>query len=211
MCGRFTLRRSLKFAVGQLMLDFSDLPPRYNIAPTQNVAVVRNSQVAQLRWGLIPQWAKKPIPQINARSDTVANKPAFRDAYRDRRCLILADGYYEWKQIGKARQPYLFEFPDHRMFAFAGIWDRWQDMDTCAIITTEANELGRPIHDRMPLILDPRDYETWLNPKSDLQTLDWLLRPAVEGMTTYAVNSIVNGSQNDSPACAEPAQDRSLF
>jgi putative SOS response-associated peptidase YedK len=211
MCGRFTLRRSLKFAVGQLMFDFLDLPPRYNIAPTQTVAVVRNSQVAQLRWGLIPRWAKKPIPQINARSDTVANKPAFRDSYRNRRCLILADGYYEWKQIGKTKQPYLFEFPDHRMFAFAGIWDRWQGIDTCAIITTEANDLGRPIHDRMPLILDPRDYETWLNPKSDPQTLDWLLRPAVEGLMTYAVNPMVNGSKNDSPTCTEPAQDRSLF
>src|SRR6185436_14809477 len=177
MCGRFTLRRPMNLAVGQLMLDLSDLPPRYNIAPTQTVAVVRDRNVDQLRWGLIPRWAKKPIPQINARSDTVASKPAFRDAFQNRRCLILADGYYEWKQIGKAKQPYLFEYPDQRLFAFAGIWETWQETDTCAIITTDANELGMPIHDRMPLILDPRDYEAWLDPKSDKQTLDWLLRP----------------------------------
>jgi putative SOS response-associated peptidase YedK len=201
----------MNLAVGQLMLDLSDLPPRFNIAPTQLIAVVRDRKIAQMRWGLIPQWSKTPTPQINARSDTVANKPTFRDAYRNRRCLIPADGFFEWKQIGKSKQPYLFEFPDQRMFAFAGIWERWQDTDTCAIITTDANELGIPIHDRMPVILDPHDYETWLNAQSDQQTLDWLLRPTAEGMTTYPVRAAVNSAKNDSPDCVRRDSDRSLF
>jgi putative SOS response-associated peptidase YedK len=211
MCGRFTLRRPMNLAVGQLMLDLSDLPPRYNIAPTQLIAVVRDRKIAQMRWGLIPQWSKTPTPQINARSDTVANKPAFREAYRNRRCLVLADGFFEWKQIGKSKQPYLFEYSDQRTFAFAGIWERWQETDTCAIITTDANELGMPIHDRMPVILDPHDYETWLNPRSDQQTLDWLLRPTAEGMTVFPVNSAVNSAKNDSPDCVRRDSDRSLF
>src|SRR4051812_42343895 len=211
MCGRFTLRRPMNLAVGQLMLDLSDLPPRYNIAPTQLIAVVRDRKVAQMRWGLIPAWSKAPTPQINARSDTVANKPTFRDAYRNRRCLVLADGFFEWKQTGKAKQPYLFEYPDQRTFAFAGIWERWQETDTCAIITTDANELGMPIHDRMPVILDPHDYETWLDPQSDQQTLDWLLRPTAEGMTVYPVSAAVNSAQNDSPDCVRRDSDRSLF
>jgi putative SOS response-associated peptidase YedK len=211
MCGRFTLRRPMNLAVGQLMLDLSDLPPRYNIAPTQLVAVVRDRTIVPMSWGLIPQWAKTPTPQIHARSDTVANKPTFRDAYRSRRCLILADGFYEWKQYGKSKQPYLFEYPDQRTFAFAGIWERWQETDTCAIITADANELGLPIHDRMPVMLDPHDYETWLDPKSDQQTLDWLLRPMSEGMTVYPVGSTVNSAKNDSPDCVRRDSDRSLF
>ena len=153
--------------------------PRFNIAPTQSVAVVRQSggketrQLCLLRWGLIPAWAKDPsigARLINARAETVAEKPAFRSAFKSRRCLIPADGYYEWKKTGSRKQPYYLRLQDERPFALAGLWDRWNGggkdapLETCTIITTEANEITCPIHDRMPAILAEDDYSAVARP-----------------------------------------------
>ncbi|MFO0898004.1 MAG: SOS response-associated peptidase [Pirellulales bacterium] len=162
MCGRFTLRQVPHEWVKQLALPI--FSPRYNIAPTQQVLAIRQREgireAVELRWGLIPSWADDPKignRLINARAETVATKPAFRQAYKRRRCLILADGFYEWQKQGKTKQPYFIHRPDDQPFAFAGLWEWWKgnvlEIASCTIITTEANELMRPLHDRMPVIL----------------------------------------------------------
>jgi putative SOS response-associated peptidase YedK len=152
--------------------------PRYNIAPTQSVPVIRQNpkepvrELSLVRWGLIPSWAKDSslaAQLINARSETAGTKPAFRDALKSRRCLIPADGFYEWQRMGKAKQPYCFEVNEGQLFAFAGISDRWKDpsgntVETCSILTTTANAVTSPVHDRMPVILDPNSYYRWLDP-----------------------------------------------
>ena len=207
------------------------LPLRFNIAPTQPIAAVRQlgpgepRQLDALRWGLIPSWAKDPAignRMINARAETLAEKPAYRAAYRQRRCLVLADGFYEWQKTASGKQPYYIRLADDRPFAFAGLWERWQDktlkdapvLESCTIITTDANQLVQPIHDRMPVILAPEDYEQWLDPSLDAaEQLAPLLRsyPA-EKMTAYPVSSLVNRPTNDSPECIQPQQEqRSLF
>jgi putative SOS response-associated peptidase YedK len=155
-----------------------DWTPRYNIAPTQPVPVIRQNpkeprrELSLLRWGLIPSWAKDQsvAPQmINARSETAATKPAFRDPLTNRRCLIPADGFYEWQRRGKAKQPYCFEVNEGELFAFAGLWDRWRDpsgqwLKSCSILTTTPNVVTSAVHDRMPVILDPDRYDLWLDP-----------------------------------------------
>src|SRR6187399_1605188 len=184
MCGRFTLRTPLTVLVDQFHFDLGNaiqLSLRYNIAPTQDVAAVRQvngkRQLALLRWGLIPSWAKDVkigASGINARADTVATKPMFRAAYKRRRCLVLADGYYEWLRVGKAKQPHLYEIDGGKPFAFAALWEQWwgtgdkeaPPLESCTVLTTEANELAAKVHDRMPVILDPVDYEAWLNPET---------------------------------------------
>src|SRR5437667_6400831 len=179
MCGRYTLRVSpAELAEIFGVLQAIEWSPRYNIAPTQMVAAVRAGQtsgreLALLRWGLIPSWADNPkigSSLINARADTVATKPAFRTALKKRRCLIPADGFYEWQAIPgqKTKQPFLIGVRDAPVFAFAGLWEHWtapdgQPLETCTIITTDANELMQPVHNRMPVILDPSDYEHWLD------------------------------------------------
>jgi putative SOS response-associated peptidase YedK len=191
MCGRFTLRAKPKWiAQDPNLWDALDGTPRYNIAPTQLVAALRVAQTggveaANLRWGLLPSWVKdaKKFPLlINAQSETVAEKPAFRSAFRRRRCLILADGYYEWKAIGKKKQPYFYRLKSDEGFAFAGLWEsRTVDetvTESCTILTTEANELARTVHARMPVILDEQARAIWLahdiaEPKALLE----LLRP----------------------------------
>jgi putative SOS response-associated peptidase YedK len=183
MCGRFTLRTPQSVLVKQFALEAEPtLVPRYNIAPSQPIAVVRalsqestaaSRELVKLRWGLVPSWAQDPSignQLINARSETAAAKPAFRSAMRHRRCLIPADGFYEWKKIGKQKQPYFIRRPDDKPFAFAGLWDRWTDpegrpLETCTILTTDANELLRPLHNRMPVIVEPADYAAWLDPQ----------------------------------------------
>jgi putative SOS response-associated peptidase YedK len=186
MCGRFTLRTPLTVLAQQFLFDLgphklTDFAPRHNISPTQSVAVVRKSsnsasrELAMLHWGLIPSWAKDPksaAKMINARSETAAEKPAFRTAFVRRRCLILADGFYEWEKDGKRKIPHLFALPHSQPFAFAGLWESWrgpdrssaEPLESCTILTTAANEVCGPLHDRMPVIVDPADYEAWLSP-----------------------------------------------
>ena len=170
-----------------------------------------------LRWGLVPFWAKDESigdRLINARSETAAEKPSFREAFKARRCLIPADGFYEWKPAGKLKQPYRIEREGRQPFAFAGLWERWESaegrvVETCAILTTDANEKLRAIHHRMPVILDPADYDRWLNVEDkDLRTITPLLRcREINSLVTFPVSMRMNSPGNDDPACLEPAQE----
>jgi putative SOS response-associated peptidase YedK len=187
MCGRFVYFRTwadLRNTLG--LLTAVDLPPNYNVAPTQQVPVLREHEGKRegvaMRWGLIPNWAKdKKAPQINARADTAATKPMFRAAFKKRRCLILADGYYEWKKAGKEKQPYFYRMKEDQPFTFAGLWETWhgdgEPLETCTIITTDANELASAVHDRMPVILSGTDALAWIDPGADPAALAQLLRP----------------------------------
>lgn len=218
MCGRFTLTQPENLVTEVFQLSSSrTLSPRYNIAPTQSVPTVLldsddgERQFKMLRWGLIPSWAKDMkmgAALINARAETVAEKPAFRSAFKRRRCLILADGFYEWQQEEKKKQPYYFRLQEGKLFAFAGLWERWEKgegdaIESCTIITTEANELMQPFHDRMPVILDPKDYEKWLDSQVQKpESLQSLLQPyQSEEMTVYPVSTKVNNARTDSPDC----------
>jgi putative SOS response-associated peptidase YedK len=218
MCGRFTLTVSGKDVADLFGLaDVPDLAPRYNVAPSQAVAAVRAAPqggraLTFLRWGLIASWAKdaKHAP-INARSETAADKPFFRHALRKRRCLIPADGFYEWQKVGRHKQPYLFKLRGGGPFAFAGLWKVWHSPDgealeSCAILTTEANDLMRPIHDRMPCILDPRHYAGWLDPglTDPALLLPWLRPYPSEVMTAFPVRDFVHDPRNEGIACVMP-------
>ncbi len=222
MCGRFTLRAPASVVAAQFgLFEVAAFAPRFNIAPSQPVAVVRvapgdgglSRELAWLRWGLIPGWADDPAignRMINARSETAADKPAFRAALRRRRCLVVADGFYEWKQEGKAKQPYFIRFRDDRPFGIAGLWEVWEGADhtaieSCALFTTEANGVLRPIHDRMPVIVAPGDYATWLDPAiQDPRRVAPLLRPYSEAeMEVYPVSRLVNRPDNDDPKCVQ--------
>lgn len=220
MCGRFSLWLNLTDLVDAFP-DFTfptGMPTRYNVAPTQDVAVVPNNaekHVTFFRWGLVPFWAKDPSignRMINARGETVAEKPAFRAAYRRRRCLILADGFYEWrKEPGStAKTPMYIQLASKEPFAFAGLWELWRPDDTpvlsCTIITTTPNDLIVPIHNRMPVILPPTAYNRWLDPEEQKpDALNDLLVPyPAEQMTAYAVSRLVNSPANDVPGCIEP-------
>jgi putative SOS response-associated peptidase YedK len=220
MCGRFTLRtapREVAKAFGLLVQP--ELFPRFNIAPTQPVAVVRydtlygRRELVMQRWGLIPGWAedaKIGNRLINARAETLSSKPAFRDAFRLRRCLVVADGFFEWQKIGKQKQPYFIRRADDRPFALAGLWDRWgpDKLESCTIITTDANDLLRPLHERMPVILSEGDYDTWLDPTiRDAAALESLLKPAASDLLTmHPVDAVVNSPAEDVPQCIEPLQ-----
>jgi len=227
MCGRFTLRTpaSELVEIFRLVRSF-ELSPRYNIAPTQPVAAVRESaegrQLAPLIWGLIPAWAEDArigARMINARSETAATKPAFRDAFRRRRCLIPADGFYEWrKNGGRGKQPCLITLHNERPFAFAGLWEHWEragaaPIDSCTILTTETNDLLRALHDRMPVILHPQDYDRWLDINTGTQELEPLLVPYPSGeMEFLEVGTYVNNARNDGPDCVRPlGAGKSLF
>jgi putative SOS response-associated peptidase YedK len=216
MCGRFTLRAKPKWiAEDSALWNLLDLTPRYNIAPTQLLTALRTGEnstfeAAKLRWGLLPSWVKDPkkFPLlINAQSETVADKPAFRSAFRRRRCLILADGYYEWKAIGKKKQPYFYRLKTDEVFAFAGLWEaRTADetvTESCTILTTEANALARAVHTRMPVILGPKERDLWMDQRIDEpRALLELLRPyAADAMVCYPVNPIVNRAGVDGPEC----------
>jgi putative SOS response-associated peptidase YedK len=218
MCGRFTLTVSKETIADFFgLIDVPELAPRYNIAPTQQVLAATTSdhgrQLAWYRWGLIPSWAADLSignRLINARADTVATKPSFRSAFKQRRCLVLADGFFEWAATGKRKQPYLFRLRTGESFAFAGLWERWRKEDeevlSCCLITTEANDVVRPVHDRMPVILPPAAYARWLGPASkDTASLGELLRPfAVGEMTATPVSLRLNNPRFDDPACVEP-------
>ncbi|MCB9136848.1 MAG: SOS response-associated peptidase [Caldilineaceae bacterium] len=224
MCGRFTLHTPADALA--TLFDLPEAPalaPRYNIAPTQPVAIVRPNAAATGRewaltlWGLIPSWSKDPsfgARLINARSETVAEKPSFRAAFKRRRCLIPADGFYEWQKAGKRKQPYYMGMDDGAPFAFAGLWEAWQgpdggELQSCTILTTTPNELLEPIHNRMPVILAPEDYDDWLDHASehprDLDRLQHLMRPfPAEKMRAYPVSTYVNNARNEGLACIEP-------
>ena len=204
MCGRFTLRSidRIRLALGN-RINLEYVPPRYNIAPTQPViTVVSPEAVQEMVWGLIPNWSKQPKAIINARSETLDDKASFSESFQRRRCLILADGFYEWRRAGKARQAFYFQMKDGRAFAFAGIWDRWRSNETtiksCAIITTSANELLEPVHDRMPVILPEDKYQLWLNEEVSPTELKKLLGPySSDEMQSYPVSSQVNYTDID--------------
>lgn len=236
MCGRFTLRTPAAdwlpmFHIAENEVSTS-LAPRYNIAPTQMVAAIRmskdddqaaNSQneLVQLKWGLIPSWAKDATigsRMINARSETIAEKPSFRSAFKKKRCLIVADGFYEWKKIdSKTKQPYHIRMKDQAPFAVAGLWEYWNKgehpIESCTIITTEANEIMDPLHDRMPVILSEEDWPMWLDSTNcDKTALQQKMIPfPSEMMETFAVDPIVNNARHEDARCIEPVKTNLEF
>ncbi len=245
MCGRFTLRTPATVLIEHFDLDVRDasqlalFEPRYNIAPTQEIVVIRadaagGRAAAKLRWGLIPSWTKAITPgppMINARSESLAEKPTFRTAFRRRRCLIPADGFYEWKQSESAsrgkKQPYYIHRPDHAPFAFAGLWESWApppssadispeapsppSIESCTIVTTAANSALTDLHDRMPVVLAPNDYNTWLDPAiEEPAQLNFLLSACPDDeLVAEPVSTHVNRVANDDARCI--AAERTLF
>ncbi|MEO1389867.1 MAG: SOS response-associated peptidase [Cyanobacteria bacterium J06634_6] len=243
MCGRYTQTQSGEAIAAAFHLAHTPDPtPRYNIAPTQPVSAIAQPgterQYRIFQWGLIPSWAKDPAignRMINARAETAAEKPSFRTAFKRRRCLIVADGFYEWKKVapsatgnitetqgseetsakGKAKakkQPYYIQMNDPSLFAMAGLWESWESGDgsyieSCTILTTEPNGLMQSIHNRMPVILHPADYDLWLDPKEQSrERLQPLLRPYEDdAMQAYPVSTAVNNPRNETAACVEPA------
>ncbi len=222
MCGRYRLsqRKQLVEEYFGTVSEDEDWIPRYNIAPSQPVVTIRQDarepvrRFSSMRWGLIPSWAKDPgmgYKTINARAETVATTASFREPFRSQRCLLPADGFYEWKREGKTKQPYCFEVGDGELFAFAGLWDRWTDpqgvpVETCTILTTAANCLLANIHDRMPVILGPDHHDLWLDPAfRNTSTLSEMLQPFESArMRKYAVGTRVNQVLNDDLGCAAP-------
>lgn len=228
MCGRFSLNADptqLKKMFPWLTIP-DEMQPRYNVAPTQPVAVVPNDGQDKLDffvWGLIPSWAKDPqmgSRMINARSETVDEKPSFRAGFRRRRCLVLADGFYEWKRTPgtKSKTPMYISMKSKDTFALAGLWEIWHAKDgsevrSCTIITTEPNDFLKEIHNRMPVILPPDTYRFWLDTgEPDTAELKALLKPfPSEGMTAYPVSKAVNNPANDVPACIQPIESASTL
>lgn len=224
MCGRFTNRYSWRELHDLYRLTDArpNFPPRYNIAPTDSVPVVRRREDGQrelvmLRWGLIPYWAKDEkigFSTINARAETVADKPAFKEAFRWRRCIVPATGFIEWETVGKKKLPYHFRRGDHLPLSLAGLWERWtkgrEPVETFTIIVTEANDLVRPMHDRMPVVLADDEIDRWLDPEVSPEELQAMLRPADDGMLEKErVSTRVNSVKNDDPACLA-VEDASL-
>ncbi len=225
MCGRYTLATDLRTLAERFAFDGSGIVhrARYNIAPSQEVLALLNQegrQPALLRWGLIPPWAKDAEignRMINARAETVGEKPTFRRPLERQRCLILADGFYEWRKQGKRKVPVRVVLKSEEPFAFAGLWERWragseEEVRSCVIITSSPNELMETIHDRMPVILTREAEEQWLDPKlRDPEKLSKLLVPYPgEEMKAYPVSTMVNSPRNDSRACIEPADPSGL-
>lgn len=215
MCGRYTLKTPLDALVKQLDLTGQppSLSPNYNVAPTQNVAAVMSGRrLETLRWGLIPSWAKDEgigARLINARTETINEKPAFRSAFRRRRCLIPADGFYEWRRVNGGKQPYYITLRGGEPFVFAGIWESWsraeEDVLSCAIITTKANPLVAEIHARMPVIIPAAAYDDWLDPEADAHEALALLEPyPADAMDAYPVSTHVNRPANNDERCVQP-------
>lgn len=213
MCGRFTVRQPEKIKInGVHQADLAGAKPRYNIAPSQQILSVINTSderhALYFNWGLVPSWRKEQSGIINARAETLGEKPSFRDSFKRRRCLIIADGFYEWKKQGKTKQPYYFQLKNEEVFAFAGIWDTWRkdenSINSCAIITTTPNELVSPIHNRMPVILHPNNFDIWLENETDVDELTDLLKPfPTEYMKGYTVGTNVNSPSVDNPQLIE--------
>jgi putative SOS response-associated peptidase YedK len=222
MCGRFTIKSPLKELVDEFDIDdlAPGLEPRWNVAPTQTAPIVRveegKRRLALLRWGLVPGWAtdlKIGHRMINARSETAATQPAFRKAFARRRCLVLADGFYEWRKEGKARLPLHIRRPDGRPFAMAGLWERWRPQDgppleTCCVLTTASNGPIASVHDRMPALLLERDaVRRWLDADAAQDDLQALLRPAPDdALALVPVNAFVNDVRNEGARCLDPPE-----
>ena len=224
MCGRYRLSRRKQTIEEQFDCNpwDDDWSPRFNIAPTQPVPVIRQHprepirEISTMRWGLIPSWAKSPsgaAGMINARAETAATKPAFRDPLKFRRCLIPGDGFYEWTKTANGKQPYCFEVNDGELFAFAGLWDRWKNPDgqwvtTCSILTTTPNAVTSAVHDRMPVILDPDSHDLWLDPgMQDVTAISELLKPYdARLMRSYPVSARINHVANDDEECSAPVE-----
>jgi len=218
MCGRFVLHTPPPALADYFDIDaIPDMAASYNITPSQPVAAVRKPgqqrEMAMLRWGLVPSWAqelKTNYSMINARAETVAEKPAYRTAFRQRRCLIPADGFYEWKQTPDGKQPYYIRMQQDGVFALAGLWERWEKQDevveSCSIIVTQANDTIRPVHDRMPVIIRSSDFDRWLDPECrDAAAMKALLQPWPAGeMTAYPVGKYVNRPVNNDAQCIAP-------
>jgi putative SOS response-associated peptidase YedK len=222
MCGRYTLRHSqsdVSEAFDALGPELG-LVPRFNIAPTQDIAAVRRDpggepdrELVALRWGLLPGWVKDPddFPTlINARAETAPTKPSFREAFRRRRCLIPADGFYEWKKTADGKQPWFIHRKDDGLFAFAGLWERWERdgrrVDSATILTTTPGELLERLHDRMPVILPDERWAAWLDPDLGSSEAEDLLGGDEEGLETFPVTRHVNSPANDDPACIRAAE-----
>ncbi len=218
MCGRFTLNSSSEALAADFDLpDVAELKPRFNIAPSQNIAVVRCDETGQrkcewLRWGLIASWSKDPKSArapINARSETAAQKPTFRRALARSRCLVPTTGFYEWQaQKGGPKQPFLFRMHERPLFAMAGLHECWSGeggeiIESAAILTTAANATLRPVHDRMPVIVGPEDYARWLDPK-DCDVSDLMVPCPDDWLEAIPVSTNVNNPRFDDPACIEP-------
>jgi putative SOS response-associated peptidase YedK len=218
MCGRFSLATDQSILQEQFNLIFNEeIKYRYNIAPSQNIFVVgsngRDRVGTSMRWGLVPPWSKDTkigYKMINARAETLDEKVSFKQPFLQKRCIILCDGFYEWKKQGKEKQPFRFIMKDRRPFAFAGLWERWdkgeKPLYTCTIITTTPNELTKDVHDRMPVILPPETYDQWLDREfNDTEVLKSLLIPyKADLMDVYPVSDIVNSPKNESEQCLNP-------
>jgi putative SOS response-associated peptidase YedK len=214
MCGRFAQRSDPKRLAKEFKVtEVPEVEARYNIAPTQDILAVREladgREMTFLKWGLIPSWSKDTsigARLINARSETVEEKPSFRQAFKERRCIIPADGFYEWQRANGKKQPFFFQMRDESPFGFAGLWERWEGagreaINSCTILTTEAKEVLRPVHDRMPVILHPEEYSLWLEAEErEREQLRELLRPyPAEEMIGYPVSPLVNSTRNKGP------------
>lgn len=220
MCGRYSLSSNGEALVKEFGVnDLAAWSPRFNIAPSQAVPVlVRNGEALEATsfyWGLVPAWAKDRKMQsrlINARAESVAEKPSFRSAFRRRRCLVLANGYYEWVKRNNEKQPYYIHLQSHRPFAFAGLWEKWLDENgtpylSCSIITCAANERLTALHQRMPVVLPKSTHATWLQSETDRQTLIDLLKPAAnDAFNAIAVSRFVNAPNHEGPDCIKPLQ-----
>ena len=220
MCGRFVQYSAPDVYASEFELEsLCEVEPRYNVAPTQPVLAVRQGEsgrreLVRLRWGLVPGWSKGPdnrYSMINARAETVASKPAYRNAFKHKRCLIPAEGFYEWKAQSGGKMPYLIRRKDSAPFAMAGLWERWhaeggESLESCAIIVTDANHLVRGIHDRMPVILPRGDYQAWLDADNeDTEGLLAMLTPASpDHWIAFPVSRAVNNARNDRPGLLDP-------
>jgi putative SOS response-associated peptidase YedK len=223
MCGRYAYKSNLQLLCVEFGVELTGLSwsPRYNLAPMQQAPVIfhdgRGRRAAIMRWGLVPRWADDPAVgsrMINARSESAADKPAFKEALRLRRCLVPADGFYEWAKHGKVRQPYYIHRADGQPLALAGIWERWtprqggRELLTFAILTTSANSTIQPLHDRMPVILEPEAWADWLSNDLAPSRVSELMRPAAEGVLAFhAVSRRVNHPAADDPTCIQPVPD----
>ena len=218
MCARYNLRSPLNVLLDQFAAELQEAAvwePRYNIPPTATVPAIRlvggKRQLGMFTWGLVPSWAKDTkiaYSTINARADSVATKPAFRTAFKKRRCLVPATGYYEWETVGKSKLPWLYEIDGGNLFAFAGLWEQWfgqgegqPPLETCTILTTEPNELASRFHDRMPVVLHPDDYDAWLEGEQIP-----LVSIEAERMTAKPVSTFVNNVKNQGPDCIAPRE-----
>ena len=219
MCGRYSTGKvSKKKFEEALDAELEEVDPSFNVCPGRNNPVIaridRKVSSARMRWGLVPNWSKEPrtdASSINARSETMAEKPFFRDSFRNRRCLAPADGWYEWKTDGKRKTPYFIHLPGEESFAFAGLWDRWEGTEgdpfsSYAVITKEAHESIGFIHHRMPVILPERHWGTWLDASASLETVSSILEDALSGFESRTVSDLVNDVRNEGPELSNPVK-----